>query len=191
MFIISILACSEYENKRFIFIGDSHVNLWQTDYYFGNHDLENIGVGGYTISNVIQQIELLETSEMDVAIVEIGYNDISGLGAQNLFVNESVLILKNRFVELFYKLNSLFSEIVVLSVIPHSIEHKGEESLEITNNINLEIELMCKEFGFMYIDISSRLKDDNGMLDLFLTTEGIHLNSKGYDLISQKCYEIF
>ena len=46
------------------------------------------------------------------------------------------------------------------------------------------IEDMCKEKNITYVDIYSKLVDDNGLLNKDYTIDGLHINDEGYGIIT-------
>ena len=190
-FYFLLISCNQSLDRGYYFIGDSHVELWHTSFYFGNEDVQNLGVGGYRINNVINQLENVVIDSPQEAIIQIGYNDISDLSSLNASIEDRVEILVERYNSLMSVLSSKFSKITFLSVIPHSASFLEEDARELTKTINVELEELCSALNVPFIDISSGLEDSDGYLNPFFSTEGIHLNVLGYDRISQKCYEIF
>lgn len=65
-----------------------------------------------------------------------------------------------------------------------------EKSNEEIRKINGEIERLCVLENFPYVNMYERLADKNGELPLDYTMDGIHLQEKAYDIVSEWIHEV-
>lgn len=59
----------------------------------------------------------------------------------------------------------------------------GCRTNELINQYNVMLEDLCKKTYVTNVDINTSLQDKNGNLHIDYTTDGLHLNGAGYDVI--------
>jgi len=57
------------------------------------------------------------------------------------------------------------------------------------SEINKILKEMCEKEKLTYIDMYDLLTDKSGDLDLDYTVDGLHINEKGYEVITKKLME--
>jgi lysophospholipase L1-like esterase len=112
----------------------------------------------------------------------IGINDlIRGVDDTTLLNNYREIIRDLRWVH-------PDTQIVVQSILPHSGKQSNWEGrdrlLKISNerirNLNRELKLIAEEEGADFLDLHPLFTDADGNLQMELSTDGLHLNNKGY-----------
>ena len=116
----------------------------------------------------------------------IGTNDLDlsyNLSPQDVFNNIKKIVEE-------IKENRKCSKIYIESLYPinkeldsEALRNKGNERILELNKL---IKRFCKESDCTYIDIHSKLVDENGNLQESLTKDGLHLLDKGYDIITDE-----
>lgn len=190
--IVMALSCSNSDKiNSYSFYGDSHVALWDTDYYFGNEDITNKGIGGLTITKLISNIEN-EVVVDDGIIIEIGYNDITALKLSGQSDSLCLGVLKVRYDQLISECKKQFEFITFLSILPHSESFHGVISRNLTIEANKHLKTIAEnDIAIQYIEIGEDVTNEAGLLEKFFSVDGIHLNRLGYDNISKYVYDVF
>ena len=67
------------------------------------------------------------------------------------------------------------TKIYIQSIFP-----REEGALPLVNKYNEALETVAIETGVMYLDLTSNFRAENGTLRSDLTTDGLHLNERGY-----------
>ena len=168
------------KNDLIVLYGSSTLRLWKNfDEDFENFNTLNLGFGGSQISNMIDNFEVLfkEISPKTI-ILYCGGNDLAvGLDPEKIF--KKLIVLIKMIKEKFKKI-----KIINIQLKP------SLERISKMDKINLLNKLISDHFKRRKNLIQLECFDDimiNGDIDeTFFLRDGLHLNSKGYELISQK-----
>ncbi|WP_218975576.1 GDSL-type esterase/lipase family protein [Mesobacillus foraminis] len=173
-----------------VFLGDSLVEFFQVNEYFEGVTAINRGIKGDTTEGVLKRMkESVHDVKASKVFLLIGTND---LGIEE---KEPEYIVNNigKIVQEIRDHNP-GTKIYIQSLYPvnHS-DAKKIDKADVGNRTNKDITLineglkkLCEAEGITYIDVYSNLLDEDQMLDLDYTREGLHLNGQGY----QKVVEI-
>lgn len=167
--------------KKIVYYGDSitegFVNLKKYD------NVVNLGVSGDKTTDLISRFFSVIREQPKRLIMMIGTNDY--LVKQHLW-QEYISI---DFEALYYALLTLIrdnlntNDVILLSVLPVSV---GDVDLKQYNSdideYNKYIKEKANEFGYTYIDLNKHFKNDGGVLNYDVTSDGVHLNELGYEL---------
>ncbi len=63
---------------------------------------------------------------------------------------------------------------------------RGMERNATIRKINARLAEGAKENGYQFIELESALADENGFLRGEMTSDGVHLNAKGYEAVIQR-----
>jgi len=168
------------KNDLIVLYGSSTLRLWKNfDEDFENFNTLNLGFGGSQISNMIDNFEVLfkEISPKTI-ILYCGGNDLAvGLDPEKIF--KKLIVLIKMIKEKFKKI-----KIINIQLKP------SLERISKMDKINLLNKRISDHFKRRKNLIQLECFDDimiNGDIDeTFFLRDGLHLNSKGYELISQK-----
>lgn len=183
------------KQKRVVMFGDS-----LTDYFPMNklQDLPvefiNRGVAGDTIPEMKARVQYDVISyNPDVILMQGGANDFQ------MSLYRGYKIVAGQLVNLAKKIRESLpqTEIYIESLYPAYTRRIGlmpswakEKSNEEIRKINGEIERLCVLENFPYVNMYERLADKNGELTLDYTMDGIHLQEKAYDIVSEWIHEV-
>ena len=168
------------KNDLIVLYGSSTLRLWKNfDEDFENFNTLNLGFGGSQISNMIDNFEALfkEISPKTI-ILYCGGNDLAvGLDPEKIF---------KKFIVLIKMIKEKFKKIKIINIqLKPSLERISK-----MDKINLLNKRISDHFKRRKNLIQLECFDDimiNGDIDeTFFLRDGLHLNSKGYELISQK-----
>jgi lysophospholipase L1-like esterase len=142
----------------------------------------NRGIAGNNTYGVLARLEDVIERKPEMLFLEIGVNDIgSGFSQQATLDNMQSIINKLRS-------KSPSTKIFFLSVLPVNENVKNQFPQFLGKNkeidkLNQKLSKIAAKVGCIYIDLASYLKDKNGKLNkAYAMPDGIHLNSKGYNL---------
>ena len=180
------------ENKsRIVFMGDSITEEWgrlSPDFFQPTHYI-NRGIGGQTTPQMLVRFKQ-DVINLNPAIVFIlaGTNDIAG----NTGPANQEMITNNIFS--MAELSVRFSIKVVLSSILPVDKYPWAENIkevpETISKINQQLKSFSQEHSIIYLDYYSSMVGENRGLKKEYTTDGVHLNKEGYDVMSDLVQDV-
>ena len=186
-FEIKNLLSKVEENKKMeepiIFYGSSTIRLWKSlNDDFKNSNVINLGYGGAYIDSLSKNFNILiNFSNPKAIVIYLGGNDL------NLSLSPKEIIFKiKRFIE---KINMRYpnTKIGYITIKP-SIERK--KKLADIRQINNGMKLFTNDHNnLIYIDIYNKLLDRGKVTSKFLLQDGLHLNKKGYKILTNAVKE--
>lgn len=174
----------EYKNdENIIFFGDSITEGYRLDKYFPKKNVVNKGISGNRTTDLVNRIDkdVYEYNPSKTLIL-IGINDLA-METEKEDILENIQLIINGL-----QINRKNSEIYVESVYPVNkdliIEKNTSFAYTLDNvkvmNLNNDLKKMCEENDITYIDVYSKLIDDNNNLKSNYTYDGVHLTDLGY-----------
>ena len=186
-FEIKNLLSKVEENKNMeapiIFYGSSTIRLWKSlNEDFKDVDLINLGFGGAYIDSLSKNFNLLiKFLNPKAIVIYLGGNDL------NLSLSPEEIIFKiKKFVQ---KINKKYpnTNIGYITIKP-SVERKNK--LSDIKKINEGVKLIANNFpNLVYIDVYNKLLDKGEVTSKFLLQDGLHLNKKGYKVLTRAVKE--
>ena len=161
-----------------VFIGDSHIQNFDLKTNFPNYNVVNMGVANDTTKGLLLRLNGLPKSRAYMLFVMIGYNDLRYRKPAEITRNYRQAL--NTIQERFEIPNE---SIYVLSLLPVSVEKRNKNKKIMI--LNAEIRSMTNEMGLNILDIYSSFIDDHDSIQLEYFVDGVHLNSKGYSLLTK------
>lgn len=167
------------KSGQIVFIGDSMTERYKLDRLYKDLELEvyNRGISGDTAAWLQTRLEasLLAPAPSKVVLM-IGTNDINyGRSAEEIATDYESILRRMRQ-------NLPEAEIWCVSIIPQNTdysEHAAGNNAQI-REANEKIKALACSYGLEYVDLYSLLVDENGLLDGKYSSDGLHLNRKGY-----------
>lgn len=164
------------EKNKVIFYGNSLTEGFDLEYYFPNSRPVNRGISGDHIDGLIERFDYsvinLNPSKL---FVMIGINDIGAGDSDSLIISNYKRLLQKISQDLPQ------TETYILSILPTSADRTNCPK-EAIKQINREIKQYAAHHGFEWIDLYSCFKTDEDYLNPQYSTDGLHLNEKGYIL---------
>ncbi len=170
-----------------VFLGDSITDFYRINEFFHDSYIINRGIGGDTTDGILNRMpESVYALSPSKVFILIGTNDIGEKKSQEYIVCNIGKIIQK------IQENCPDARIYLQSIYPIS-KAKDKRIKRVivkkrNNNkilsINVELERLAQEKGVVYIDVYSHLIDEVGNLKLEYTVEGLHLNAKGYKVVS-------
>lgn len=169
--------------ESIVFVGDSHIQLFETESYFPNSKTINRGILGDDIIGLTNRIESILLKNPKLIVLEIGTNDLKDHSSSEIF-------------ELYKKLLTTIqlkkTKVIVTALFPLAENNYltlRERQLQKCNNLNLKIKEIndlllnyCKVKNIKFVNINPEFFNNKSGLAHFLNNDGLHLNKKGYQL---------
>lgn len=178
-------------DENIIFLGDSLTSMYDVEGYYKNHNVINSGISGESTQEVLaslkQRVFIYNPSKV---FLLIGTNDFDEKNHGPYDEDTTVNNIKTIIEEI--KANRKFAEIYVESVYPindsddERIKHwmLGNRNNENISSLNKRIKQLTKEEKVNYINVYDKLLNEDGLLNIDYTTDGLHINDTGYDVIT-------
>lgn len=164
---------------QIVFLGDSITAGYDLDRYYSDLPLEvyNRGISGDTTDWLMTRmaVSLFDISPSKVVLM-IGTNDVN-LGRSDEEIAENYRIILDMIGE-----NLPDAEVFCVSVIPQGkkFSDKASENNLTINKTNERIKALAEQRGYTYVDLYTKLADENQLLKNKYTTDGLHLGFRGY-----------
>lgn len=174
-------------DENIVFLGDSITERYDLDDYYKNVHQVNSGFSGHRTDDILDNMyERVYRYNPTKVFLLIGTNDIQ-MEETNDYIYENIIeivkeIKKERphtkiYVESLYPINNSDDEKIDKKMV-------GIRSNEDINEINDRLKKYCNKYGFTYIDINTKLRNKDGLLELDYTKDGLHLNDEGYKKVT-------
>ncbi len=157
-----------------MFVGDSLTDFCDWQEFFRNFTVKNRGISGDTTSGILSRIDNLVESRPKKIFIMIGINDfLNGETVDNVATNYQLILQA-------FKQKVPQSKVYIKSVLPLNQKFTDPEINSKIIALNTKLKELAQEFSFQYIDLFPHFLGSNNQLDDQYTTDGLHLNGKGY-----------
>jgi lysophospholipase L1-like esterase len=176
------------EKGGIVFVGDSITEGFNIhELLKSDKPMFNRGIGGDTTEGVLAKLkdEVFDLEPTKVFLL-IGTNDL-GMGNQPEEIVQNIVELCTRIKETLPE-----TELYVESIYPVNPTEKANKGLfavvglrtnEVIQQLNYAIRDLASSKQFIYIDLYDKLIDEEGLLNPSYTYDGLHLNTKGYEVV--------
>ena len=139
-------------------------------------NIRNRGIGGDVTDGVLARIDEITYFKPKAVFLLIGINDLWNNNSPN---NPSAEYIANNIIQIAQVINAETpkTKIYVQTVLPIEKEQYKTSILK----VNEIIKANEKENPYQIVDLYSIFVNENGLIRKELSTDGIHLNEKGYD----------
>lgn len=175
-----------YDN--FLFLGDSITDFYPLDEYYDNLPVVNSGISGNRTTDILNDmIKRVYQYNPTKIFILIGTNDLDSNDSD--IVDRTYKNIKKIITKI--KNNRSRAKIYLESVYP---VNKDVDSNAVNNRDNKKIKRLNKKIenyclstnNCNYINLYNDLVDANGNLNSKYTTDGLHLNSLGYVVVTRE-----
>ncbi|NEO36154.1 MAG: hypothetical protein F6J90_07375 [Moorea sp. SIOASIH] len=169
---------SEQRNATAVFCGDSLAaggGHWGPRVGLGYFTTRNLAGNGYTIRQTISQVKKANIYQPKWIIVAAGTNDAFSILDERQTIEDSILD--------FSKLINSTQSSLILTLPPPT---RRPEVNDILMKLRKEMIRVAQSSNLQIIDSWSEFIDDEGLLKKEMTTDGVHLTDKAYEIWSQK-----
>lgn len=168
-------------SKDIVFLGDSMMAYFPIKAFNLEERIHNLGIPGDTTSGVLNRMETVIRLKPKIVVLHIGLNDIVLTNIKKEESLKNILEIRHLILE-----HCPYSKVYIVSLTPLNQKDFKNEVYVVNREqndsiiFNQMIEKVIEEEH--YINMYDKLIDHDGILDLSLTTDGIHLNQKGYQI---------
>jgi len=160
--------------NHLVFIGDSLTQWGDWGQRFPGYQVINLGIAGETVEGLLARRERIRTKidNPDFIFLMTGINNIA-TGRYDIVPP---------YREIVRNLTTWYNQaiVVVQSLLPVDIEWVSKD---VILDINGLLEEISREYGAEYLDVFSSFVDAKGTpKNGYLSDDGVHLASKGYDV---------
>lgn len=194
------VAAEKQPPRLMVLAGDS-LSLWfPPELLPSEENWLNQGISGETSTGLLRRLKLFDQTRPEVVFVMIGINDLlQGVSAETILANhrEIIVHLKAAHPQV---------QIVVQSILPYvdrrpprsqpplvedtaqtkpaslSLSRRVPVSNSDIRQLNQALAEMAQEEDVTYLDLQPYFADANGNLAADLSTDGLHLSAKGYEV---------
>lgn len=167
------IAGGQGNNRLNILVGDS-LSMWFPAHLLPKHHFWlNQGISGENSRQIRDRLHFFARTRPSKIYVMVGTNDLlQGKGDATILENiEAIVGLLQQ--------NHPQGEIVVQSILPNRTPSISNERIR---QLNQKIATIVRREGGGFLDIHAFFVDDRGELRSELTTDGIHLSDRGYEV---------
>ncbi len=154
-----------------------------------NIKVHNRGVGGFTTSQFLENIETMALDlEPTTLFINIGTNDIQDQAGQLSWQ----VTLENNYREILRQIKAALptTKVYVMAYYPMDETHPILKYWQGFSRTNVKIaeanqiaENLAHEFGYHFINVNAGLADETGNLYRHFTKDGIHLYAEAYVVV--------
>lgn len=160
-------------NRLSILLGDS-LSLWFPSQQLPAAQLWlNQGISGENSGQILRRLSAFSQTRPDTIYVLAGINDLRQGVADEVILNNLRQIVQN------LRRDHPQSQIVLQSILPTRWSAVGNDRIR---NLNQQIAAIAKQEGAGYLNLHSLFVDGQGQMRPELTTDGIHLANRGYEV---------
>lgn len=176
------VAAQLRQERLTILAGDS-LSLWfPADLLPQEQTWLKQGIAGDTSTGLLRRLKLFDKTQPETIFIMIGINDLLRRASDKTILQNQRLIIQ------YLRRVHPDSEIVVQAILPHSGEGSKWEGRDLQfavsnsqiRQLNRQTKAITAEEGVKYLDLHPLFTDAQGNLRSELSTDGLHLNARGY-----------
>ncbi|MCT7957820.1 SGNH/GDSL hydrolase family protein [Laspinema palackyanum] len=167
------VAKGQGSNRLAVLLGDS-ISMWfPQDRLPQGRIWLNQGISGDTSRGILSRLSALRGTRPDTIYILAGINDLrQGMGVDEILENHRQILRCLRQ-------EHPGAQVILQSILPTRLAQIPNRQIEW---INQQLAAIAQEEGASYLDLYAQFSDRAGNLQLELTTDGLHLNARGYEL---------
>ncbi len=160
-------------NRLAILLGDSLSMWFPSERLPGGKIWLNQGISGENSGQILNRLSAFSTTKPDTIYALAGINDLRQ-GATDAVILDNLHQIVRRL-----RLNHPQSQVIVQSILPTRLTAIPNERIR---NLNEQIALIAQQEGAGYLNLHALFADNQGQLREDLTTDGLHLTQRGYEV---------
>lgn len=167
------VAKGQGSNRLAVLLGDS-ISMWfPQDRLPEGRIWLNQGISGDTSRGILSRLSALRGTRPDTIYILAGINDLrQGMGVDEILENHRQILRRLRQ-------DHPGAQVILQSILPTRLAQIPNRQIEW---INQQLAAIAQEEGASYLDLYAQFSDRSGNLQSELTTDGLHLNARGYEL---------
>ncbi|MBF0527684.1 MAG: hypothetical protein HQK55_00150 [Deltaproteobacteria bacterium] len=160
-----------------VFLGDSLTAGGKWSEFFPEHHITNLGVVSDSTAGVLNRLDEVVKQRPEKVFIMIGVNDL-GAGV-------TVPEITDRYAQIIRQLTSKLpkTRFYLQSVLPVNRQlYRRKLNPDHIMAVNYLLQSLAGRFRATYIDLFSRFSTPDRQLHREYTTDGVHLNARGYQI---------
>jgi len=175
------IAKGQGNNRLGILVGDSLSMWFPASGLPGGQLWLNQGISGENSGQILNRLSALAVTRPDTIYVMAGTNDL------RQGVSDEVILDNIRQIVRQLRQNHPQAQIVMQSILPTRLSANKTNSSALQqaariSNLNQQIATIAKLAGAGYLNLNALFADSQGQIRQDLTTDGIHLSRRGYEV---------
>ncbi|HEY9612361.1 GDSL-type esterase/lipase family protein [Allocoleopsis sp.] len=167
------VAKGQGSNRLGILLGDS-LSLWFPSQRLPGSQLWlNQAISGENSGQILRRLSAFSQTQPSTIYVLAGINDL------RQGVADEVILRNLRQIVQRLRQNHPRSQVVMQSILPTRLSAIGNERIR---KLNQQIAVIAQQEGAGYLNLHSLFTDEQGEMQSELTTDGIHLTPRGYEV---------
>lgn len=172
----SLFANLPVTKDDIVMLGDSMILYNEWDEQFSNINVINRGIGGDTTKGLLRRLSEVTGGHPKEIVLMIGTNDL-GMRVPEEQILENYLLILQRIKQEAPKTNIIMTSLLPINKTIRKTHVKNDQII----SLNRQLTKLAKEQEIPMIHLYELfLKDEQ--LDAQYTSDGLHLNGKGYKL---------
>lgn len=169
------IAKGQGNNRLGILVGDSLSMWFPASGLPGGQLWLNQGISGENSSQILNRLSALSVTRPNTIYVMAGTNDLrQGVSDQIILDNIREIVRQLRQ-------NHPQAQIVMQSILPTRAGAIKADTARISH-LNKQIAVIAQQAGAGYLNLNALFADSQGQMRQDLTTDGIHLSRRGYEV---------
>lgn len=172
-----------------VFVGDSQTDRCAWEEFYPNLNVKRRAIVGDTIFGVRSRVDTVLMTEPSKIFLLVGTNDLYALSREKHPEAETMEDILAAYGEVLdaYAAGAPEAKVYVESVLPmRELEGERADYNEYIMTFNEQLKTLCEDKQVTYIDLWSRLVDEEGVLGEDYTLDGLHLSAKAYAVMKQE-----
>jgi len=161
------------EKNRLVFLGDS---LFQFHNFSNFNPQHNAGIAGDTSDGILYRLHYTLDKKPTALVLMIGINDLLQM--------QYVEIIQENYLKIFAKLDAL-EKVYICSVLPVDLINDNFNINEKIIVLNHFLRTEAEQRAYVYIDIYKEMVGDDGGIQKELSSDGVHLTAKAYEILER------
>lgn len=184
MSVFTVFTDSEKEKlqttKQYVFLGDSLTDYFDLEDSFPDLPVINSGIAGNTTEDILSDMEhRVYAYDPSKVFLLIGINDLLlGEDADTIIENIQQILQK-------IQANCPQTQLYLESLYPVDPYRVGRKDNEEIKEINQRLKTYAQTNNIEFIDVYGSLVDEQDRLSKEYTDDGLHLNQRGYQIVSE------
>jgi lysophospholipase L1-like esterase len=167
------VAVGQGSSRLSILVGDSLSQWFPSEQLPKGQFWLNQGISGDTSSGILQRLSVFSQTRPQAVYVMAGINDLRRGATDETILNNIHQIIGN------LQQSHPHAQIVVESILPTRLPAIGNSRIRY---LNRQIAALTRQEGVEYLNLHPLFTDFDGNLRQNLTTDGLHLSQRGYQI---------
>ncbi|HEY9658475.1 MAG TPA: SGNH/GDSL hydrolase family protein [Allocoleopsis sp.] len=168
----TVMARGQGKSHLSVLLGDSLSMWFPSELLPRDRFWLNQGISGDTTAGVLRRLHALDGTRPDVVHVMVGINDLRR-GATDLEVVSNLQQIMRQL-----KQEHPDTRVIVHSILPTRLASLPSDRIR---RLNYSIAMTTKREGVFFLNLQPAFTDEDGLLRRDFTTDGLHLNARGYE----------